>query len=79
MSNPIAAENALAGSSAWQLTQIATTQIQAYASAQSVAPGQTITFFVSTQIAGTGYSVSIFRLGWYQSWISALERRLHED
>ncbi len=65
MSNPIATENALAGSSAWQLSKIATTQIQAYASLVSVAPGQTITFFVSTQVAGTSYTVSIFRLGWY--------------
>jgi N,N-dimethylformamidase beta subunit-like protein len=65
VSNPIATENALAGSSAWQVTKAATTQIQAYAGAASVAPGQTITFFVSTQVAATGYTVTIYRLGWY--------------
>ncbi len=65
MSNPIATENALAGTTAWQISLASTTQIQAYASSVSRAPGQTITFFVSTQVAGTGYTVSIFRLGWY--------------
>jgi hypothetical protein len=65
VSNPIATENNLTGTTAWQITQTATIQLQAYADRLSLAPGQTITFFVSTQVAGTGYTVSIFRLGWY--------------
>jgi hypothetical protein len=65
MSNPIADENALAGTGAWQITLASTVQIQVYADSVSRAPGQTITFFVSTQVALTSYSVSLFRLGWY--------------
>lgn len=66
-SNIIAAENAHLGTRDWLISaeQEATTQIQAYTSATSVQPGQTLTFYVSTQEDGTHYSIGIYRLGWY--------------
>lgn len=66
-SNVIERENALLGTTAWNIPagNEATTQIQAYASATSVSPGQKLTFYVSTEEAGTRYSISIYRLGWY--------------
>jgi len=66
-SKVIMAENAHAGTSSWQIPydRQASTQIQAYASALSVLPGQTLTFYVSTQIDGTSYAAAIYRLGWY--------------
>lgn len=65
--NPIAKENALQGSSGWQIPDdlAATSQVQAYAGATSIAPGQSITFYVSTQNNGTTYRMDIYRLGWY--------------
>src|SRR6266516_901476 len=66
-SNSIVNENAHLGTTSWQFPYDAgaTTQIQAYASATSVAPGQPLTFYVSTQTAGMRYLISIYRLGWY--------------
>ena len=66
-SNPIVLENAQQGTTDWMITDghVATTQIQAYASAPSVYPGHTLTFYVSTIIGGTPYSVDFYRLGWY--------------
>lgn len=65
--NPIRMENAKAGSTGWQVNEshMASTQIQAYVSDRSVAPGGKLTFFVSTQKARTGYSIDIYRMGWY--------------
>lgn len=63
-SNPIIIENAKPGSTGWQLTNPATLrQIEGYANRTSVAPGQTISFFMNTQSAS--YTVEIYRLGWY--------------
>ena len=64
--NPIAKENAQQGSSGWRIPDdlAANFQIQAYASATSIAPGQSITFYVSTQNSGTTYRLDIYRLGW---------------
>jgi len=66
--NAIVRENALLGTTGWQIPngEDATTEIQAYASATSVLPGHTLTFYVSTQKEGTPYSISIYRLGWYE-------------
>ena len=66
-SNAITLENALPGTSNWEIPdgKGASTQIQAYASATSVLPGQTLTFYASTQKEGTPYSIEIYRLGWY--------------
>ena len=65
--NAIVRENALLGTTGWQIPdgKEASTEIQAYASATSVLPGHTLTFYVSTQREGTPYSISIYRLGWY--------------
>ncbi len=65
--NPIVIENAHLGTDSWMIPRgkESTTQIQAYASATSVLPGQKLTFYVSTQVEGTAYSIDIYRLGWY--------------
>lgn len=65
--NPIRRENANLGTTSWQIPpeKAATIEIQAYASATSVAAGQWLTFYVSTQHDGTPYFISIYRLGWY--------------
>jgi hypothetical protein len=65
--NNIMRENTLQGTTGWKIPdgQTASTQIQAYANATSVQPGQQITFYVSTQVEGTPYSIGIYRLGWY--------------
>ncbi len=66
-SKVILEENAHLGTNDWQIPygRHASTQIQAYASATSVSPGQTLTFYVSTQQKGTRYRIDIYRLGWY--------------
>src|SRR6266700_6548513 len=63
--NPIVLENAHLGTDSWRIPRgkEASTQIQAYASATSVLPGQELTFYVSTQHEGTIYSIDIYRLG----------------
>jgi hypothetical protein len=68
--NPIALENAHLGTDGWKIPtgKESSTQIQAYASATSVSPGQKLTFYVSTQDEGTTYSIDIYRLGWYQGY-----------
>src|SRR5436305_1233519 len=65
--NVIERENALQGTIGWEIPpgSAATTQIQAYSSATSVAPGQKLTFYVSTQVDGTLYSLGVYRIGWY--------------
>src|SRR5712691_2800064 len=65
--NPIVLENTHLGTDSWRIPhgKEASTQIQAYASATSVLPGQELTFYVSTQNEGTAYSIDIYRLGWY--------------
>ena len=67
-SNPIRLENILPGTTQWQIPEgkAATTQIQAYTSARSVAPGQKLSIYVSTQYEGTTYDIEIYRMGWYQ-------------
>ena len=65
MANAIITENALQGTANWTFTQSATTQIQAYCDKVSYNPGDTVSFYVSTQVASTGYQYTIFRLGWY--------------
>jgi hypothetical protein len=66
--NPIVVENTASGTGGWQIPQQsqATTEIQAYVGARSVAPGDTLTFYVSTKEAGVSYTLAIYRLGWYQ-------------
>jgi len=68
--NPIALENTHLGTDDWKIPagKESSTQIQAYASATSVSPGQKLTFYVSTRYKGTVYSIDIYRLGWYQGY-----------
>src|SRR6266487_384240 len=64
--NPVEAENAQVGTSSWQIppAKESVYQIQAYAGATSVAPGSSITFYISTQNPGN-YRIDIYRMGWY--------------
>lgn len=61
----ISAENALPGNASWLVSQPDSVAIQAYADATSVSPGTPLTFYVSTEQAGTPYTVQVYRLGWY--------------
>ncbi|HEY4389570.1 MAG TPA: N,N-dimethylformamidase beta subunit family domain-containing protein [Ktedonobacteraceae bacterium] len=65
--NAIVRENAHPGTRDWYIPagKVATTQIQAYVGARSVAPGHSLAFYVSTQEAGTRYAICIYRMGWY--------------
>ena len=70
--NPIQAENALPGTTAWELpggspTTIpsSSTQIEGYTSQSSVQPGDVLDLHVSTTPAAS-YRIEIYRLGWYQ-------------
>jgi len=68
--NPIVLENAHLGTDSWQIPpgKESSTQIQAYASATSVLPGQKLIFYVSTRDEGTAFSIDIYRLGWYEGF-----------
>lgn len=63
----IALENSNNGTYNWIIApkRMASTQIQAYASATAVEPGQKLVFYVSVQKDGTPYTIDFYRLGWY--------------
>ncbi len=67
-SSVIAAENAKPGTTDWVVTQseLANSQIEAYASATSVQVGETLRLYVSTKNDYTPYTLDVFRLGWYR-------------
>jgi len=62
--NPIVVENARPGTDRWQLRQSATLDIAGYASATSVAAGETLRFYVTSSSDPT-FTIEIFRMGWY--------------
>ena len=62
--NPIAAENALPGTAAWNTVQAPFRYVEGYASEVSVMPGETVHFHVQTEPAAR-YRIYIYRLGWY--------------
>jgi hypothetical protein len=62
--NPVAAENALPGTSAWNTVQAAFRSIEGYASEVSAAPGETVHFHVQTEPPAR-YRIDIYRMGWY--------------
>ncbi len=70
--NPVTRENAHAGSTDWQLTRVRTdtrggvrsSRIEGYCSRQSVAAGETIDLFVSTDPAQE-FIIEVFRTGYY--------------
>ncbi|MDO8432904.1 MAG: hypothetical protein Q7S58_10905 [Candidatus Binatus sp.] len=62
--NPIQLENAKTGTTAWRLSNPATTrQIEGYASANSINRGDSISFFANT--ADPTFTLEVFRMGWY--------------
>ena len=60
--NPIVAENCLPGTSAWRITQLKG-DIEGFASATSLGPGDQIDFFVNTD--APAYDLAIYRSGYY--------------
>lgn len=62
--NPIQIENSQPGTTGWELQIPAYSgQIEGYPSRESLYPGQTISFHVSTK--AVSYKLQIFRIGWY--------------
>jgi N,N-dimethylformamidase beta subunit-like protein len=62
--NPVQAENALPGTTAWYVTQAPPPSVEGYTSEISVLPGETLHLHVSTSPAER-YRVEVYRLGWY--------------
>ncbi len=81
MGNAIVRENALPGTSSWQIpaSRAAVTQLQAYANATSVSPGKSLSLYVSTQVEGTRYWIDVYRLGWYGGFGGRLISSLGEQ
>lgn len=71
MSNSIIDENkSFPGTNAFKFKTnlLATIEIQGYVDSTSYNPGDTVTFYVSTQNAGDVYSIAIYRMGWYDGY-----------
>ena len=62
--NPIPAENAHAGTSAWQIELAPPHAVEGYASEVSLLPGQTLHLHVSSR-GHLRYRVEVYRIGWY--------------
>lgn len=62
--SPVQHENALPGTPGWSNGAFHDSALQGYASATSVAPGETLQLHVSTP-ARVDYRVEIVRIGWY--------------
>ncbi|WP_338134651.1 N,N-dimethylformamidase beta subunit family domain-containing protein [Staphylospora marina] len=58
----VVAENRKPGSERWKITNPAGNRLQGYASAESVVPGESITFYVHSE---TPFQMEIYRMGWY--------------
>ncbi|HUB06083.1 MAG TPA: N,N-dimethylformamidase beta subunit family domain-containing protein, partial [Myxococcales bacterium] len=64
--NPLPAENALAGTTDWTITNPATNhEIEGYASTDSAEAGDVVDVAVNAQPAATSFTWSLYRLGWY--------------
>src|SRR5688572_24127828 len=61
--NIITTENARPGTDRWQLRHNPSEDIAGYASATSVAAGETLRFYVSSE--DPSFTIEIFRMGWY--------------
>ncbi|MGH2719452.1 MAG: N,N-dimethylformamidase beta subunit family domain-containing protein, partial [Actinomycetota bacterium] len=82
-SNPIVAENAKAGTTAWRIVNVAgSAGIEGYADHTSATQGDTVTLFVSTTAAH--FSVLAYRMGYYGGlggrlvWTSPTEVGVHQ-
>ena len=62
--NPVQAENALPGTTAWFAEQAPPPSIEGYTSELSLLPGETLHLHVSTSPAAR-YRVEVYRVGWY--------------
>jgi hypothetical protein len=68
--NPTQLENRMPGISDWNINNgftlnLANSHIAGYADASSVNIGESIHFAISTQLTNTQYSLSVYRMGWY--------------
>jgi hypothetical protein len=63
--NAVVAENALEGTSRWDLTPPDKPAIEGYASESSAGPGQAFHLHVRAGRPGDRYRVLVYRLGWY--------------
>src|SRR2546428_10432229 len=66
--NPIVVENQQPGSSGWLtgslISDDAVGQVKGFGSANSVKPGESITFYVTVNPAQS-YTIDVYRVGWY--------------
>src|SRR5687768_12190313 len=62
--NPIPAENLRQPTTQWLAPEATPPAIEGYSSAVSAAPGETITFHVSTNPPAS-YRILVYRVGWY--------------
>ncbi len=62
--NPIPAENLRPPTTQWLAAEAKPPAIEGYSSAVSAAPGETISFHVSTDPAAS-YQILVYRIGWY--------------
>ena len=63
MRNAIVTENALPGTSAWQLVNPASGQVEGYASATSVTVGESVSLHI--RATSPRFRGQLYRLGWY--------------
>ncbi|MHB8418308.1 MAG: N,N-dimethylformamidase beta subunit family domain-containing protein [Myxococcales bacterium] len=64
--DPLPAENLLAGTTDWSITNPATNgEIEGYASTDCAAAGDEVEISVNAQPAATQFTWSLYRLGWY--------------
>ena len=64
-SSCIAEENALLGSTEWQVVAADPLRIDGYASSTSVAAGDVLRVFVNCEPGFSGFSIRYFRMGYY--------------
>jgi hypothetical protein len=63
--SPIARENQLPGTTAWELDpHVSTTFIQGYAGAVSAQAGETVPLYISTVVPAS-FRLAVYRIGWY--------------
>ncbi|MBL0334034.1 MAG: DUF4082 domain-containing protein [Chitinophagaceae bacterium] len=67
--NPVVTENALPGTAAsvWDVSGAGDLSIQGYATEFSINTGETVDFKIDVKAPATGYTIQIYRLGYYNN------------